>query len=272
MRKFLILVVIASSAFLCTIQLYLYVVRAENESKLTSADYILLGDSHTEYINDDRVYNLSFAGCTYNFHERHIKSIPLVGKKVILNVAPHNFGSQYHDRYFSKDHEEWRRRFFTDLPAALDLYKFQLLPRYSSITLFQRFGEAKIVGNQKQDLSQQRLEYTLSKHFGESTFTDTLEINAFDRIIGFLNKSEVEYILLQMPHHPSYWENIPPTILTHYQETVGRTQNLIRCDSASERHYLDGDHILGRYQGEYLNSEILDKAFLKEKEPNARKE
>jgi hypothetical protein len=229
----------------------------------------LLGDSHTQYINDKRIYNFSFPGCSFQLHEKLIKSIPLNNVKVIINVAPHNFGDNYHNRYFSKSpsHINWRNRFFIDLPNSVGIFKFRLLPKYSTLKLFKSFGKADAINDsQEQDLSADRLEKTLTKHFGDSTLTDTLEINAFNRIIDFLNESEIEYIVVQMPHHPLYWNKIPPRILSRYSNIIKKREiKILYNDGVDESHYRDGDHILGIYQGLYLNGEILDTVFLREK-------
>ena len=261
MKKFLTLMVALIVTLVTLLQTYLIIVRNENLSKIESCDYILLGDSHTEFVKDERIYNFSIPGCSYQLHEKLIKSIPLNKEKVIINVAPHNFGNLKHKRYFSNNpsHINWRTRFFIDLPKSLELFKPYKFPKYSTIKAFKSFGKSSAIKvNQEQDLSKDRLEYTLTKHFGDSTLTDTLEINAFNRIIDFLNESEVEFIVVQMPHHPTYWDRIPPRILSRYNNVIKKRENKISYNGADESHFYDGDHILAIYQGLYLNANILD--------------
>ena len=260
----MIFIIATAITIFSILQFYFIVVRAENITRIEACDFILLGDSHTEYINDIRIYNFSFPGCSYQLHEKFIRSVPLDDKKVIINIAPHNLSVQYHNRYFSNDptHDDWREKFFIDLPKAIELFRFKLSHEYSSVKLFKQFGTGKAINkNQKQDLSTSRLEYTLHKHFGDSTYTDTLEKNAFNRIVDFLIKSEVEYAVVQMPHHPNYWNNIPPRILHRYEETLRKFDNQIQYDFVNESHYFDGDHILGSYQGLYLNGAVLDEIY-----------
>ena len=241
-------------------QLYFLLVRQENLAKIEKSELIILGDSHTEYIGGDSIYNFSFAGCTYQLHEKFIKAIPLNGKIVVINVAPHNFSDQYHNRFFSKDTSNiiWRRRFFHDLPKAVRLFKFGLIHKYAAIRSFKKFGKGRNIDlNQKQDLSTARIDFALNKHYGDSTLSDTLEINAFSRITNYLNNHQIPFILVQMPHHPSYWQNIPPRILERYENILGEYKNEIRYTPVDTKHYFDGDHILGMYQRIYLNSLII---------------
>jgi len=163
-------------------------------------------------------------------------------------------------QFFSKDasHIDWRQKFFHDLPKALRLFKFDLIYKYAAVRSFKKFGIGRNIDlNQKQDLSTARIDFVLNKHYGDSTLTDTLEINAFRRITNYLDNHEIPFILVQMPHHPYYWQNIPPRILKRYEGILGEYNNQIRYSLVDTNHYFDGDHVLGRYQSIYLNSRII---------------
>jgi hypothetical protein len=191
---------------------------------------IILGDSQTEFIRFEEIYNHSIDGSPYYVHYGFAKEFidQFKGKRVYIACNYHNLSKLYQNRLANDNlWPGWRASTFRKLDkySLLNSKSPQIRPKNSEYSLFdikkipRLFKEiyfSKVNENNRTTVINDTLsiQSAIERHWQNPKYIldDSIQITYLEKLIRLLNNNECEVILLKMPLTNYYSANVPYVI------------------------------------------------------------
>ncbi|MFL1896333.1 hypothetical protein ACJRPK_11575 [Aquimarina sp. 2-A2] len=188
---------------------------------------IVLGDSQTEFIRNENIYNLSIHGSPFfvlfKFSEQFIDQ--LKGKKIYIASNYHSLSKLYENRLANDSLlPGWRASMFEQVntynivnhkyskirPSDLDYSFFDIkkIPKLFHRVYLNNKSENSMNNIIKDTLS---ISNAIHRHWNHESYLlkDSIQKTYLKKLITFLNENNCEVILLKMPLTSYYTENVP---------------------------------------------------------------
>ncbi|UTW63226.1 hypothetical protein KFE98_03455 [bacterium SCSIO 12741] len=210
---------------------------------LQGASTLIAGDSHPmSSLNPDLLYNTKSV-CqsaepyiiSYWKVKEILESNPV--DTLILGFAPHNISAfndfKFSDRQWSSQmfHRSYYLNDYKNISEVVDvdLYEYYkilmrhtcLYPKMNHINYVGKFSSLRISDVESYESAIKRHYYYRSERLGVSE----VAISYLDSIIDYCQRNQTEIILTSNPVHHSYYENIPPAILSRYNQLSEKYSN-----------------------------------------------
>ena len=198
-------------------------------NKIENSDYIILGDSHTQFLKDDEIYNGTFNGCPYFVHFEFAQKFAdqLKGKKVFISCNYHNLSKLYQNRLVNNDLlPNWKQFVFDRMNDfnILDIGREQLtedgltynkevlkkLRRlFQTVYFSNELNESNSVENDTLSIGE-----TIHNHYYHEDYLieDSVQVLYLRKLVSFLDSINCEVTLIKMPLTNYYKENVPKDI------------------------------------------------------------
>ena len=251
MRSFLIkLSLFILLPFIAYCIVFIYLVN-NFKNDLDKHPAILLGDSHTEFVRNPGIFNISIHASPYFVHYKFAEEFIefLNGKKIYISYNYHNFSNQYQNRLANDSlYPGWRKKMFGHLDDYhIFNYKYkELRPDDLDFSFFRirRLNELfqKTILDIKTSNSSMTTESdTLSimdivnLHFHNKDYIleDSIQSVYLNKLIDLLKEHNCEVILLKMPVTNYYFDNVPVEIKNE-MTTFAKSKNLRILDLNNE--------------------------------------
>ena len=226
-----------------------------NYGRIDRNQNIILGDSHIEFVDAEGLANFSTGGASMKTLFMSIQMINVKNKKVFISIGPHTFADFRTSRYSDKNkYKEWIYTMDTLIPKRLNIYHTWWKLPNSGKELFRiaKLYSPKPIYDVETNLTDTLLDRTVSRHYPNECINDTTERKWFDKIISYVHKNGGKVFLIEMPIHEDYLKRIPTKYLVRYDSITSRFENVIRFNHPPDSLFRDGDHILPKYQSEFL--------------------
>lgn len=190
----------------------------------------ILGDSQTEFIRLEEIYNHSIHGSPYYVHYEFAKEFieQIKGKRVYIACNYHNFSKLYQNRLANDSlMPGWRANTFQNLDkyrllnsrhseirsntSEYSLFDIKKLPYLFKEIYFSKTNE----NNQKTVINDTlSIQNAIQRHWEHPNYVlnDYIQITYLDKLIRLLNNNDCEVIILKMPVTNYYNINVPEEI------------------------------------------------------------
>ncbi|MCH3883189.1 hypothetical protein [Tenacibaculum aquimarinum] len=228
-----------------------YFLRLNFKNELSQYPIILLGDSQTEFISDERILNKSIGGSPFFVHSQFSEDFieQLRGKKVFIACNYHNLSKLYQNRLENDqlypgwkssmyshldDYQILNRKHINIIPKNLDrsLFNIKNLPNfiYERHLKFKSKNSLKSINNDTLSISK-----AIQRHWNHPDYilNDSIQITYLKKLITELNKNNCEVVLLKMPLTNYYINNVPNDIKSKLNE-LSNNQNVRILDLNKE--------------------------------------
>lgn len=256
MKRFIYLIIFTAVGILFT--LYVFKWFMSNDTDVHNNDFILIGDSHVEYVSINNVTNFSAPGAYMKVLHMGIEKVNLKHKTVLISIGPHTFADFRTSRYDSlKKHKDVIYTMDTLIPNRIDLYHSNYLLPASGRELFRssRIYKAKKIKDFEANLSDSLMARTIQRHYPSSVATkDTTELKWFKKLVELIERKGGTVVLLEMPLSKKYLDNIPFKYRKRYDSILADFDTIIKFSRVPDSLFRDGDHVLPKYQSSLLDS------------------
>lgn len=210
-------------------------------NEISKNEIILLGDSHTEFINHNGLLNYSIKGSPFFVHYYFVKefSKEFKNKKILIAFNYHNFSKLYENRLRNENlYPGWAE------PNIIRVNKFNLfyvekiidqdkrdnlgLSEYrkkmtliirDNLLLFDKINSKKVIKNSD------KVNEVINRHWQNDNYiyNDIIQHYYFNEIIEELLRNNNEVILLKMPVTSYYFDGVPERIKNEIGEIAKST-------------------------------------------------
>lgn len=228
MKKFIIKITLFCTVPIIIYVAFFYVLKWTIIENISKHQIIILGDSQTEFILNDDIYNHSVNGSPYFVHYKFAKEFitQLKGKKIYIAYNYHNLSKLYQNRLANNTLlEGWRTSVFKQLdeyhifnykhseirPKDLDytFFDFKKLPELYSKIYPESNKNTNSINNIKDDTLSILKAIQRHWHHKDYVLEDSTQKLYLTKLIDLLNKNNCEVVLLKMPLTDYYFKNVP---------------------------------------------------------------
>lgn len=198
-------------------------------NKIVKTDYVVLGDSHTQFLKKKKIFNVSFNGCPYFVHYEFAQKFAdqLKGKKVFISCNYHNLSKLYQNRLINNSLlPNWQQFVFERMNDfnILDigyehLTEDGLIYNKKSLKKLKRLFQTVYFNN---DLNESNSVVNDTISIGKAIYNhyyhedylieDSVQDHYLTKIVSYLDSINCEVALIKMPLTRFYKENVPKKI------------------------------------------------------------
>jgi len=265
MKKFLIKTICFIGFGVVAYILSFLFLKSNLKETIYKSDLIILGDSHTQYLNLNKSYNYSINASPYIVHYNFAKNfeLELRGKKVFIAYGLHNVSKLYENRFKGTVYSTGWIQMVNNELNALNLigssYNYNWRVKDKIINMISKkklckmydmnFNNAIINSN---GVSKDTISFnkTLNKHFSpRHTHSDTTQLKYLTMLIELLKKNDCTIFLINTPTTNHYLQRVPRDAKNYYSDVLSKLEvqyfdlNKILNIQIDESWFRDADHV-----------------------------
>ena len=276
MKTFIIklLFFICTSIVLYTATFYYFKYNLKNE--ISKSDIIILGDSHTMFIDIPNSFNYSNYGFPYILHFNFINEFKgvLKNKKILIVYSQNNISNEFQNRF---DSRELRPNWLSMVNQHLN--SFNLLPntyfkKYKwydpNLGMFRKEKLEKLNIIKNTNTSKVSTDTTLFankiiEHYTNPLYIkrDSIQLEYLYKSINILKQNKNKIILLNTPKTKFYTNHIPNNIIKKHNTIIKDLKlnyldlNAILVEELDSSCFMDADHT--NTKGDIIVNDYLKK-------------
>ena len=251
---------------------------------------LIVGDSHSECGIIDSLLlnskNISQSGETFFFSYQKIKRIWKYHKfdTLIISYSPHNLTHLQDNKTLGTDSQKFYKELYPRYLRCLDVESMLFIINKSEVGILSSFSN--FIKSTLKNYFQFNITYlgsyrgSYNSNLSDKDITDKVRIHFYDekqvpykesniepiylnKIVDFSRENNIQAILVNLPVHPKYKEQIPMKIENYYHSSLDLfVKNNVRIYNFEkicypDSCYGDGDH-LNTYGAKLLTIELID--------------
>ena len=238
-----------------------YFLKNNLKNEILKSDSLILGDSHTMFINLPKSFNYSNYGFPYIIHYNFINEFKEIikNKRVFLVYSHNNISKEFQNRF---DDNNLKPNWLSMVNQNLN--SFSLLPNkyykqyewynpYAGIFNKSKFDKLTLKNNiNTSKVSTDTILFSkkIIEHYTDLKYVndDTIQLEYLFKTINILKKNNCEIILINTPKTKYYTNNIPSKIIEKYERILKKLNlkylelNAILNKELDPSCFMDADH------------------------------
>ncbi len=285
MKTFILKISLFIGIFICYYIIIFLILNNRLESKISSSQAILLGDSHTEFLDLPQTIKYSKSGSPYIVHYNFVKRFKkkIKGKKIFISFGYHNIANYLENRFRSEIvFPGWLEFVNTELSNFNLIGKSYNYEWQKGYIIKNIFTKRKLVNLYNMNFNKwpsntsyfekdtSNFIWTIKKHYlnPKYRYKDKMQKKYLSMLIKELEVNNNEIILINTPETEFYLEHVPSRIKKSYYNFIAQNHNVKFIDFNSilkadidSTYFRDADHVNqkgDRLVEKYLIDYILD--------------